>query len=225
MTTACTLCIFLRSVFTFFCPSSLQKRVNLLYLPLCIFYFSFWPNSSCEFSTVFGPIWPLHYLEDLLGRFWIFLFSGLLQGGEGLGFSSPPPPQTAVVAACLFCGSAFLCGIFLVSSGQMPLSSAGTMSQIKAAWPWFAWRWAQLTYPASRQDSLAQSWCPSQPAVMHFLSTLERRQSNLTCACNFLRTSFRVHSSSFFLVVAWLFSFLMERTARQLLYVWFRPWS
>lgn len=53
----------------------------------------------------------------------------------------------------------------------------------------------ELTYRASQQDLLAQSWCPSQPAVIHLVSTLESRQSKLTCHCDLLHSSFRVHSS------------------------------
>lgn len=42
-------------------------------------------------------------------------------------------PSRIAVAACLLCGCAFVCYIFLVPSGQMPLSSAGTVSQLQAA--------------------------------------------------------------------------------------------
>lgn len=47
--------------------------------------------------------------------------------------SPPPPRRTVVVAAFLFCGCAFLGYIFLVPCGQIILSSASTVSQLKAA--------------------------------------------------------------------------------------------
>lgn len=60
-----------------------------------------------------------------------FYLAGLCrEGNVAVPFFNPP---RIAVAACLLCGCAFVCYIFLVPSGQMPLSSASTVSQLQAA--------------------------------------------------------------------------------------------
>lgn len=121
----------------------IPSGVYLLHTPWCIFQAGFWLDSLCGFSALFGPIWPLCYLEDLLGRFrgGCGLFGEFLQAGECLGFLSCHS-KLLLWLPIFSMDVHFLGYIFLVLSGQMPLSSDSTMSQLWA-WPWFAWHWAR----------------------------------------------------------------------------------
>lgn len=65
-----------------------------------------------------------------VGRFWGFLFGGFLQGGECLGFLFFP--QNCCCGCLSFLWMWIFGFIFLVPSGQMPLSTASSVSQLKA---------------------------------------------------------------------------------------------
>lgn len=119
-------------------------------------------NSGFDFCTLFGPIWPLCYLTDLLGSFLGVYLVGFA-GRGGFFFSSPE----LLLSLPVFCGCAFLDYIFLVHNRQISLSSAGTVSWLKAAWPWFAWHGAQANISclsAGLASSVSTPWSTSSYA-------------------------------------------------------------